>query len=72
MTAPIPDDPFEGLPAKQGRVGRELVGLLLLIVGVVVLLYVLATVDTRLVVAAGGVSLVATGVWLGRGRDGEA
>ena len=72
MTAPLPDDPFEGLPTASRRpVVREIVGLLCVLVGLTVLTTVLATVDTRWAIGLGAVVLVAAGLHLGRGSDSE-
>lgn len=71
MTAPL-DDPREGAPTTSG-VAREVVGLLLLLVGSVVLIVLLGSVDWRLAVGAGAVALIGGGLSLGRGTDdGEA
>lgn len=71
MTAPLPDDPRQGLSTTSGGITREVVGLLAVLVGLAVVAAVLATVDARWVLGLGGVLLVAGGLWLGRGPDDE-
>lgn len=70
MTAPLSDDPFQGLPVRRHQVVRDIVGLLAVLVGLATLATTLATVDVRWVIGLGGAVLVAGGLWLGRdGRD---
>lgn len=71
MTAPLDDDPREGLPTTTGHPLRELSGLLLVVAGLIAVLAVLATVDVRLAVAAGGALAVAGGLLLGRIDEGS-
>ena len=74
MTAPLPDDPFEGLPTapswRQAAV-REVIGLVWVLLGLVVVGGVLLTVDPRWVIGLGGAVLIAAGLWLGRVPDDE-
>lgn len=70
MTAPHPDDPFEGLATPPPRhVVREIVGLLAVLVGLIVVGAVLLTIDPRWVIGLGGALLIAGGLWLGRVPD---
>jgi hypothetical protein len=69
VTGPLSDDPYEGLPATRRRVTREVVGLLLALLGALVLILLLATVDWRLPAGLGALLLIGTGIYLGRGDD---
>lgn len=73
MTAPLPDDPFEGLPLTSRRqvAVREVIGLVWVLLGLVVVGGVLLTVDPRWVIGLGGAVLIAAGLWLGRVPDDE-
>lgn len=66
MTSPLDDDPWRGLPTTGGLVRREVVGLLLTLLGAAVLLWVLATVDWRLPVGLVAAAVLAGGLFLGR------
>lgn len=66
MTDPLlPDEPA---PSRR-RVGRELLGLLLIAIGLLIFLLALASIDPRLLGIAGGAGVIVTGLFLGRGRD---
>lgn len=70
MTSPLDDDPFKGLPTStSGAIGREVAGLLAVLVGLVVLAVVLASVDVRWAIGLGAVVLIGGGLWLGRVPD---
>lgn len=72
MSAPLDDDPWpRGLTtaAEPWSITREVLGVLLLLVGVLVIGGVLLTVDPRWVIGLGGVLLIAGGLWLGRTTD---
>ena len=73
MTAPVPDDPWQGLATTPSRrpVVREIVGLLCVLVGLAVLATVLATVDVRWAIGLGAAVLIGGGLYLGRGSDSE-
>jgi hypothetical protein len=69
VTAPLDDDPRAGFLARS--VAREIVGLLCVLVGFVVLVVLLGSVDWRWAVGMGAAALIAGGLWLGRGTDDE-
>lgn len=71
MTAPDDDTlTFGVVDTHERRFRRELMGLLLLLLGVVALVWLLAITDWRLLAGAGAVCAIAGGLWLGRdGRD---
>lgn len=67
MTDPLLPEPA---PIRR-RVTRELVGLLLTLLGALLLILLLATVDWRLPAGLGALLLIGSGVYLGRGDDNE-
>lgn len=69
MTDPLLDDLSERSATRLRRVARELVGLLLVVLGAVALCLVLATVDWRLAAGLAAAACVATGLWLGSGQS---
>lgn len=73
MTAPLHDDPYEGLPlTSEARVvGRDLAGLLLVIAGVVALTILLFTVDWRWAAGLLAVAAIAGGIALGTHDEGS-
>lgn len=75
MSAPFSpwpdDDPRAGFPTTTGRVGREVVGLLLIVLGVVALGVLLATVDWRWAAGLAAAVTIAAGVWLGTDSEGD-
>lgn len=72
MTSPL-DDPrdFGAVDAHERGFRRELIGLLLVLTGAAVLVWVLATADWRLAVGAAAVALITAGFLLGRVPDDE-
>lgn len=72
MTAPLPDDPFEGVQVATptgSRRARDLLGLVLVVIGGVVLFVVAGLVDARLGWALVGAVCVAGGFALGHGDE---
>lgn len=70
MTAPLDDDSRPGVAGRRG-IGRELLGLLLVVVGILLAAAVLASVDWRLTAGFGAIVLIAGGLLLGRVPDDE-